>query len=216
MTLLVGILCDDGVVIAADQQVTQGGLAGLTVARACVKPTIIGGQAIYAFSGPVSVGQQITAQLNDLQRTFGGGTCAVLVPKLQAAIRAVLEPAFETAAKAQKVMGNPVLQDVLCSGLLAAKFSDGIRLLEISQQGACEVLTKDKVPFVCLGSGKGNADPIISFLWNIYWQEQAPTLQEATLAAYWTVRTAIELKTPLVGFPPTPCFSSTARFRRRA
>jgi 20S proteasome alpha/beta subunit len=202
LTLLVGICCADGVVIAADQQATHGAVGQPpTIAQAIVKPQIIGGQAVYAFSGPVSVGQQIAAKITDLQPQFGGTKCAAMIPKIQAAIRDVLNPAFETAASAAKVMGQQLaLQDVLCGSLLAAKFSDGIRLLDISPQGSCEILTPEKIACVCLGSGKPNGDPILRFLWNVYWKDQPPTLREATLAAYWTIQIAIELKTIMVGY----------------
>jgi 20S proteasome alpha/beta subunit len=204
VTLLVGISCADGVVIASDRQATHG-VAGMppTVGQAIVKPQIILGQAIYACSGPVSIGQQIAAKATELQPQFGSMTCAAAVQKLQGKFREVLNPAFETAAQAAKVRGQQIaMQEVLSQGMLAAKFQDGIQLLDISAQGACEVMLADKLSFVCAGSGKSNADPILGFLWSVYWRKQRPTLREATLAAYWTVRIGIDLKTMMVGDGP--------------
>lgn len=203
MTLLVGILSTEGVVIATDKQVSHGALGNFTVGQPGSKAEIIGGQALYASSGPVSVGQQICSAMKGLQAQFGGINCADAVQMIQPAIRAILNPAFETANKAKAVMGGQMaLMDVLSSGILAAKFKNGIHALDISPQGACEILSPDKVPFVCQGSGKQNADPILQFLWNIYWSSQGPSLREAILAGYWTVKIAIELKSPMVGFTP--------------
>jgi hypothetical protein len=98
---------------------------------------------------------------------------------------------------------NAALADVLCSGVLAGKFKDGFHLFDISPQGLCEILSVDRVPFVCHGSGKQNADPILRFLWNIYWAPtRRPSLREAILAGYWTVKIVIDLKSPGVGFTP--------------
>jgi 20S proteasome alpha/beta subunit len=202
VTLLVGILSTEGVVIATDRQVTHGTLGSATVAQAGSKVEIIGGQALYACAGPISVGQQIHSAIVGLQPRFGGQSCADAVQLIQEQVRAILNPAFETAKKAQTVMGQVALFDILSTGLLTAKFRDGIHVLDINQQGLCEILSIDKVPFVCQGSGKPNADPILRFLWNIYWSSQRPTLREAILAGYWTVKIAIELKSPMVGYTP--------------
>jgi hypothetical protein len=105
------------------------------------------------------------------------------------------------AARATPVIGHQAAQqEALCSGLLAAKFADGIKLIDISVQAQCEILTLESVPFVCQGSGKANADPFLRFIWNIYWsRKQPPSLKEAVLAGYWTVRVVTDLRTPGVG-----------------
>jgi 20S proteasome alpha/beta subunit len=81
--------------------------------------------------------------------------------------------------------------DAMCGCLLAANFRDGIKLVEISPQGGWEHLTED-LPFVCIGSGKTNADPFIRYLRYVFFEKQAPNLNEAVLAAYWTVQACIE------------------------
>lgn len=113
-----------------------------------------------------------------------------------------MDPAFVTAQKAVQAIGQAALADVLCSGLLAAKFQDGFHLFDIGTQGLCEILSHERVPFVCHGSGKQNADPILRFLWNIYWAQHSPSLREAILVGYWTVKIGIQLKSPGVGFDP--------------
>jgi 20S proteasome alpha/beta subunit len=96
-------------------------------------------------------------------------------------------------------MGQAAQADVMCSSLLAARFKDGIFLADISPQAGVELLTKD-IPFICQGSGKQNADPIIRYLWSIYFAREELTESDAVLAAYWTVRIAIDLKSHGVGF----------------
>jgi 20S proteasome alpha/beta subunit len=203
MTLLVGIHCDDGCVIAADQQATHGALGLATVGQAVTKTTIIADHSLYAFSGAVSMGQQFCTAMTDLHSQFKSKACNKLIPDIQAAIRKILTPAFDIANKTQPIVGQQgVHNDVVCTSLLGAHFQDGVHLLDISFNGTCEILSKQFVRFACHGSGKANADPILRFLWNVYWPKSYPTLQEAVLAAYWTVKIAIELKTPGVGFEP--------------
>ena len=60
-------------------------------------------------------------------------------------------------------------------------------------------MTKD-MPFISLGSGKMSADPFLGFLRKVYWPSNLPTIQEAALAAYWTIRHAIDMKVLGVGF----------------
>src|SRR5205807_2164236 len=109
-------------------------------------------------------------------------------------------PAMELATKAVHVIGHPAAQqDAICGGLLAGKFSDGIKLIELNPQGGAEILTLESVPFICQGSGKGNADPFLRFLWDVYWSKKPPSLKEAVLAGYWTVKMVTQLRSPGVG-----------------
>jgi 20S proteasome alpha/beta subunit len=58
MTLLVGILCSDGAVIAADRQTTHGSLGRQTVGQTTVKVTPIKAKVLLASSGHRGLGQQ--------------------------------------------------------------------------------------------------------------------------------------------------------------
>ena len=201
MTLLVGILCNDEIVIATDQQVTLGALGAPTVGQAGTKATIINGQAIYASSGAVGVGQQICAGIAAELGKFGQSTYHASAQLVQKRIRDILVPTFDVANKAAPVIGLQAAQmDALCSSVLAARFQDGVRLIDINVQGGFEALTNESVPFVCHGSGKANADPFLRYLWNVYWKDRPPTFKEAILAAYWTVQAVIDLHTSGVGF----------------
>jgi hypothetical protein len=120
--------------------------------------------------------------------------------KLQEALRPLVNNAFNTAGFAARVVGNAIaMQDAMCGGLLAAGFKDGLKLVEISPQVGVEYMTKD-LPFITLGSGKPSADPFLGFLRNVFWPNDLPTIQEGALAAYWTIRHAIDMKVSGVGF----------------
>jgi hypothetical protein len=172
-----------------------------TIGQAGTKAVVIRkGQALYASAGSIGMGQQISAGIDAIDAKFHAQACIAVVPLIQKAARAVIAPAFEVAAKSVAVLGHPATQmDALCSGLFAGKFSDGIKLIELQAQGGCEILTLESVPFICQGSGKNNADPFLRFLWDVYWSKNAPTLKDAVLAGYWTVKEVTQLRTSGVG-----------------
>lgn len=120
--------------------------------------------------------------------------------KLQEALRPIIDVGYQTAKHAAGVIGNvAAANDCMCGSLLAAGFSDGLKLIEITPQLAVEYMTKD-MPFISMGSGKLTADPFLGFLRKVYWPNDLPTLQEGALAAYWTIQHAIDMKVPGVGF----------------
>ncbi len=71
MTLLIGILCTDGAVIAADRQATHGNAGQPTIAQPVSKVTPIGGNILFAVSGHIGLGQQLTAEIENGRKSCG-------------------------------------------------------------------------------------------------------------------------------------------------
>lgn len=202
MTLLVGVLCSNGAVIAADRQASHGAFGQLTVGQPATKIKVIEQDVLFASSGAIGLSQQFSHIVEFEHPQFKNWNYQSLVTLLQKKFRDILEPAFKTAGAARTVIGDAAQADVICGSLLASRYKDGLMLTEISPQGGFEGLSKD-IPFVCLGSGKQNADPFLRFIWSIYFDGALPNLSEGSLAAYWTVKAVIELlKSQGVGFTP--------------
>jgi 20S proteasome alpha/beta subunit len=200
VTLLVGVLCSNGAVIAADRQATHGAMGQQTVGQSVTKVQVINGEALYATSGHKGLGQQLCAIVDGKQPEFKNQRYDANIVKLQDALRPVVNGALNTAGIAARVIGNAAaMGDAICGGLLAAGFKDGLKLVEITPQVAVEYMTND-LPFISMGSGKLSADPFLGFLRKVYWPTQLPTIQEGALAAYWTIQHAIEMKVSGVGF----------------
>ena len=200
MTLLVGVLCSNGAVIAADRQATHGALGQQTVGQSVTKVQVIHDEALYATSGHKGLGQQLCAVVERKQLEFKNQGYAPNILKLQEAIRPIVDAALQTARHAAGVVGNAVAAgDCICGGLLAAGFKDGLKLIEITPQVAVEFMTAD-MPSISMGSGKASADPFLGFLRKVFWPAGLPTLQEGALAAYWTIQHAIDMKVAGVGF----------------
>jgi Proteasome subunit len=200
VTLLVGVLCSNGVVIAADRQATHGAMGQQTVGQAVTKVQVIHDEALYATSGHKGLGQQLCAIVEGKQPEFKNQGYDRNIVKLQEAFRPIIDAGFKTASHAAGVIGhNVAASDCMCGGLLAAGFKDGLKLIEITPQLAVEYMTND-LPFISMGSGKLSADPFLGFLRKVYWPIKLPTIQEGALAAYWTIQHAIDMKVSGVGF----------------
>lgn len=191
--------------IAADQQATHGALGVQTVGQPTLKIELVGTEALFAASGRVGLAQQLASVIERRKGEFARKTYDNLIRDIQTDFRALINPAFDTATKAAPVIGHPAVQgDVICHSLLAAPFRDGVRLVEISPVVAVEVVN-ESLPFIALGSGKGSADPFLGFLRKVYWGDRPPSLVEGSLAAYWTIKHAIDMKVAGVGFDVDVC-----------
>lgn len=184
--------------IAADRQASHGAMGSVTVTQSTTKITQIDDGILYASSGPVGLGQQICHIISSDAKEIHNRNYHSYAPPAQKKIRELLDPAWTTARIAAQAIGGAALSDAMCGSLLAARFKDGIKLVEMSPQGGWEFLT-DNLPFVCIGSGKQNADPFVRYLRSIFFDEQPPNLNEAVLAAYWTVKASIDAGSPGVG-----------------
>jgi 20S proteasome alpha/beta subunit len=200
VTLLVGVLCSNGAVIAADRQATHAALGQPTVGQSVTKVQVIRAEALYATSGHKGLGQQLCAIVEGKQQEFKNQGYDRNIAKLQEALRPIIDAGFQTARHAAGVIGNTAAaSDCICGGLLAAGFKDGLKLIEITPQLAVEYMTSD-MPFISMGSGKPSADLFLGFLRKVFWPTALPTIQEGALAAYWTVQHAIDMKVSGVGF----------------
>lgn len=175
MTLLVGIWCQDGVVFAADKQTSHGTVTGMTVGHPTTKIVPIKNKVLFASSGYRGLGQQFAATLHTRVDKFGGQLVATAAAEFQNDYRSLIGPGFETAKKAVPLIGEAAAaSDVTCGSILAAKFNDGIFIVEITRVAGVEFYSKD-LPFICLGSGKQNADPFLAYLWSVYFPTELCT-----------------------------------------
>jgi 20S proteasome alpha/beta subunit len=198
VTLLVGVLCSNGAVIAADRQASHGAMGQPTVGQSVTKVQVLHGAALYATSGHKGLGQQLCAVVDGKQPEFKNQRYDANIVKLQEALRPLVNNALNTAGLATRVIGNAAVADSWCGGLLAAGFKDGLKLVEITPQVAVEYMTDD-MPFISMGSGKPSADLFLGFLQKVFWSSKLPTVQEGALAAYWTIQHAIDMKISGVG-----------------
>jgi 20S proteasome alpha/beta subunit len=199
MTLLVGIVCQDGAVIAADKQTSHGSMGGMTVGMPTTKIKAIKDKVLLASSGWRGTGIQLGAMIEDNIDGFERQPVAISIKQVQDKHRQLAMPLLQAAQSAVNVIGHQAAQsEAICGSLLAAKWNDGVYIVEITPLGAAEFYSRE-LPFICLGSGKPNSDPFLAYLWSVFFRDSLPTLQEGALLAYWAIKQAISSASPHIG-----------------
>lgn len=188
MTLLVGILCNDGAVIAADRQLTQG-----LVGTPSSKIRRVNENTLFASSGPVGMGQQVEYILRQSHHKFGQMDYAEAAIQMQPIIQEkILSPSYAIP----KMLGRQIEP---CECLFASVFKDGLCLSHMDGAGKFTKLTEEHF-LCCSGSGELNGLALLSVIRSVLFPDKIPTLETGIIAASATVKMAIDLRSPGVGF----------------
>lgn len=206
MTLIVGILCEDGVALATDRQGTNNTLIPLAkqpvVAQATIvgvtKVVSLGTSGLLASAGNPAIGDEYEFALKKHHPGFPGRRTDVAIDKMKGDIRGVIDPHLKTAAIAAPLLGSQAYGEATIECLLIGHFNDGPKLLQIQREGTFDI-AKPENPIRTIGSGQLHAEPFLYFLKKTFWPERLPTVQEGILAACWTIEHAIEVGAPMVG-----------------
>lgn len=193
MTLIVGIKCRDGVVLAADGAATFGAVGGPTIRQDVKKLKILRSAIVIGTSGPVGLGQRFAGELeecfanNELanKEPFQGMT--IISERFRRHI-AIEQQAAQGAAG---LLGGNANSAWISASVVCITIKRQLCLIEYDHNGAPEIKSPN-LPFVTIGSGQFTADPFLAFLRKILWDNQLPDLGTGILSAVWTVRHAIE------------------------
>ena len=203
MTLIVGIKCEAGVVLAADGAATLGALGHTTVRQETKKLEIIEDCIVVGTSGPVGLGQRIRGEIRSLwnNKALLGKEPYQAMAAMRAAFWQHVQPELQAAAVSQQVIGgNVAAQSAICSSLVALPLGKNPCLFQFDQQCAPEEAT-GKLLFVAIGSGQQIADPFLAFVRRIFWPERIPTVEEGVFAALWTLSHAITTNAGGISLP---------------
>jgi hypothetical protein len=188
VTVLVGILCSDGVVIGSDSAATFGASGMNTIGQQyCQKVTLLQDKIVYASTGAVGIGQLIADMLH---KGWAGGqfkgqtTAAEMMGVVAARINHLVVPFLQSANMQRGLTGEG--NSSICKSLVAMPVKQRFELFNFDVNGAPEHATQ-KLPFVALGSGQPIADPFLALLGRLLWPDRSPTLAEGRLAAVWTI-----------------------------
>lgn len=195
MTLIVGVRCTDGVVIAADSAATFGFLGQHTIKQPYTKVEIIDDTILLGVSGPVGLAQRFAGELQAAwqNQALRGQEHWQAMTTLRQKFLPHIEVEFKAAQASMPVIGNAALESALSQTLVALPVKHEPHLFQFDHQGAPEAATRS-LPFVCIGSGRAVADPFLAFLKQVFWQaDTLPTSAQAVFATLWTVRQSIEV-----------------------
>jgi Proteasome subunit len=194
VTLIVGIKCKDGALLAADSATTVVNVAGQSTIQTPLrkKLQILADQLIVGVSGDVGLGQAIAGVIEMAWRNrhFEGASVLEVAEIARKAIWSRLKPEFEIAQVAAPVLGQTAIAKVCTATSLAIPVEGEACLYQFENQGMPS-RASENLPVFALGSGQMIADPFLAFLRRIFWTSHLPTLAEGILAAVWTLQHAI-------------------------
>lgn len=193
MTVLVGILCQDGVVLGSDSSATFGPHPMLKTIEQTVKKTAVVGKVfLHAGTGQVGLGQRFHAVLEKF--LAGNDITKIDIPQVELG-KALCRMACEDFGSTGAEKGQ--------FGALVAHvgFQKKFGLIEFSATDfQPELKTKD-MWFASMGSGQAIVDPFFGLLKGALFKSGQPKLNEGIFAAVWALRHVIELNTGGINGP---------------
>ena len=183
MTAIVGVLCEDGVVIGSDSAGTLGFPGGSTIEQPVKKIAILGDHVIVAGTGQVGLGQRFCHLVEGLygKKEFSDSKRDYIEIDKMLSHGGVEDFAFTGAQKGQ--------YDYLVAFSQGRKFY----LLELAEKDFQPEFKTPETPFASLGSGQPITDPFLGFLKKVFFANGPPRLQEGRFIAIWALQHAIEL-----------------------
>jgi 20S proteasome alpha/beta subunit len=192
MTLIVGILCSDGVVMAADGAATYGAIGQQTIRQPVKKLEIARKDTIVGVSGPIGTAQRYYGEIQRMPAFKGNDQPDQAMQKIRAAILPIVKDEFDMAQRATPVIGNAIAAaPAIASAMVATMVQTSAHLFQFNWQASPEAASPH-LPFVAIGSGQPIADPFLAFIRRLFWPDKLPPTQQGVFAALWAVRHAIQ------------------------
>ena len=202
MTLIIGIRCDDGIVLGADGMATFGNIGLRTIQQPARKLTRIGDSIAIGTSGPVGLAQRFSSALQELwdNKKLAGKAPHEAMTILQGAFWQYAEKEFKAAQVTAPLLGQAALESAMSSTVLAIPLEKKPCLINFNHQCSPEQASGD-LPFISVGSGQPLADSFLAFLRRIFWSDHPPRVNEGVLATLWSLEQAIRTNPGGVGHP---------------
>lgn len=191
MTILVGVLCQDGVVIGADGSVTFAAGQNPTIEQPTQKIDIIDGSVILVGTGEVGLGQRFSAITEQALK-------APDILKLSA-----IDRVTHLSHHALKNFSHTFVQpNAVPYGALLAFFANGQPYLcEFQLHNMRPELKTDRLWYCSMGGGQMIVDPFLGLIRKVFWDSGPPTIQEGIFATTWALRHAIDCNTGGINEP---------------
>lgn len=182
MTIIIGLLCQDGVVIGTDSSATFASGNTRTIEQQIKKVCVIDNHLIVAGTGQVGLGQRFQAIVEQYwnEKKFRDKSTINTVKELSAL-------GIKDFASTNVKMGQ--------YGALLAFAADGtFSLCEFALNDfQPELKTTDSLWYVSMGSGQPITDPFLGLMRKVFWRNKPPRINEGIFAVYWALEHTIEL-----------------------
>lgn len=179
MTLIIGVICRDGVVVGADSVATAGTAVEQQVSD---KITIEDDNVIIACSGSAGLSQLIKEELSsswhDIKQLRGS-------KDVRNAVSDAMYTQIEPTAKRARSVGKAFAG---CETLVAMPINHTPALFQFNGWADSFGLTSD-LPYLSIGSGSRFADPFLAFLKRILWSDRVPnSTRIGVFSVLWTLQ----------------------------
>jgi len=183
MTIIVGVLCEDGVVIGADSAATFVAGQMKTIKQPINKIDIVESRVIIAGSGAVGLNQRFVEAVDKLSKT-----------------REINNE--KTPVEIGKLLSKTGIDDFVSTNAPKSQYGALVAFPNMAKGHLCELGITDFQPelknedlwFVSIGSGQPIVDPFLALMGNIFWPESRPsTCEDGVILVYWALQHAIEV-----------------------
>lgn len=188
MTLVIGIQCNDGVVLAAEGKAAPAA-DGIRISENVQKIFAIDDRFLLGVGGFSGQAQRYRAALTKIKAVDDAlESRDQMIEHIQERTIRVFKTVKTAALKAKKHLGVACLGDILAEGLVAFVCADGAALAHITVFGTCDGLAE--TTYHVIGDGNRVAMPFLSYVKRHVWKNQPPAVATAVLSALWTLRFA--------------------------
>ncbi len=180
MTAIVGILCQNGIVLGTDSSATFGSGRIHTVEQPMQKLSIIGDSIIFAGTGQVGLGQRFQALVEESWRngTFN---------------KTAMEVAKHLSRLTIEDFGYTYVPKGEYGALLAFPAKGKIHLCEFGVADFQPEFKTDILWYASLGVTQHITDSFLALMREVFWKVGPPSLIDGLFAATWTLDHAIEV-----------------------
>jgi 20S proteasome alpha/beta subunit len=193
VSLIIGLKCSNGIIVAADSAATFGGLMRDTIRQTAHKIHVVDDRVLIGCAGLVGLGQRYIGELREM--LSGGRDFTVLPPyRLMAHIQQrftdATQETMQSLLLAKRVSNLGLLNAGLAGTIVAMKSGGDLALFSFDEICNPEGATAD-LPFVSVGSGQVLADPFLAHVKRVLWGNEQPSMALGSLGVIWTLQHVI-------------------------
>ncbi len=192
MTVVIGMLCEDGAVVGSDSSATlTAGPSGQlrTIEQPSKKTFVVGENIIFAGTGQVGLGQRFESVLRLVWQHPNLDNMGPLDIAKLICVKTIEDFASTNAPRGE------------FGAVVAFAHRKRFYLYEFAVKDLQPEMKTPDMWFVSMGSGQVITDPFLGFLRRAFFQEGRPTLSEGVFAVNWALKQAIELNTGGINGP---------------
>lgn len=202
MTLIVGVLSKDGLVIGSDGLITMTTFEKPTIVQKGKKLKIINDKIIYGMAGNIGLNQMFCDAIEKaaLQNNLYNNNSGTMIHNVRKALVSPLNEIIDTTNREIPLFGNSIGANVRSFSIAGTIISEKPILFHLNEQLIPEIV-KPETPFITMGAGQEIADSFMANINRIFYRDSLPALSEAITAIIWTIDNTIKLSPNKLGHP---------------